>query len=70
MKRFENVACTVCGCVCDDLAITVEHGRITQAERACALAEPWFLGQNASQPPIAQIEGEPATLVNALDRAA
>lgn len=69
MKRFENVACTVCGCVCDDLAVTVEGGRITQAERACVLAEPWFLGQNVSHSPVAQMDGQPAALEDALDRA-
>ena len=34
----EDVACTVCGCVCDDLRITVERGRITQAHGACHLS--------------------------------
>jgi formylmethanofuran dehydrogenase subunit B len=45
---LENVACTVCGCVCDDLRITTDGERITRAERACALAEPWLLSQRAS----------------------
>ena len=52
MERvLENVACTVCGCVCDDLRITTDGERIVKAERACALAEPWLLAQRAiSQP--------------------
>ena len=70
MESFEHVACTVCGCVCDDLRITVENGRITKAEGACHLAEPWYLGQDQVQPPVAQIEGKPATLEAALIRAA
>src|SRR5947207_2361085 len=70
MKRIDDVACTVCGCVCDDLSITVENDRITRAERACYLAEPWFLAQNAVHPPTAQIDGQPAALDNAIDRAA
>ena len=24
---IRSVACTVCGCVCDDLTVTVENGR-------------------------------------------
>ncbi len=40
---MENVACTVCGCVCDDLRLTVSGDRIVRAEGACALSEPWLL---------------------------
>lgn len=54
---FENVACTICGCVCDDLRITVESGQIVRAERACRLAEPWFLGQDRSEVPSAMVRG-------------
>src|SRR5260370_15988228 len=64
----ENVACTVCGCVCDDLRITLDQGRIRKAEGACCLAEPWFLGQDSRQPPVAQIEGRPAPLETAVAR--
>ncbi|MBX3442347.1 MAG: formylmethanofuran dehydrogenase subunit B [Planctomyces sp.] len=37
-----DVACTVCGCVCDDLVVHVEGERLGDVERACPLAEPWF----------------------------
>jgi formylmethanofuran dehydrogenase subunit B len=70
VRILENVACTVCGCVCDDLRLTVEHGRITRAERACCLAEPWLLGLGDRQPPVAEIAGQAAELSAALDRAA
>jgi formylmethanofuran dehydrogenase subunit B len=49
----ENVACTVCGCVCDDLRVTLDGNRVVGAEGACRLAEPWFLGQDTRQPPVA-----------------
>lgn len=64
------VACTVCGCVCDDLEATVEDGRITQARGACRLAEPWFLSQNAEAPPAAEIEGQAVEPDEAYRRAA
>jgi formylmethanofuran dehydrogenase subunit B len=67
---FEHIACTVCGCVCDDLRITVEAGRITRAEGACRLAEPWFLGQESCRPPVALIDGEPVALESAVVRSA
>jgi formylmethanofuran dehydrogenase subunit B len=66
---FEAVACPVCGCVCDDLRVTVELGRITRAEGACRLAEPWFLTQPGVQAPPALVEGRPVPLEVALDRA-
>jgi formylmethanofuran dehydrogenase subunit B len=67
---FENVGCTVCGCVCDDLRVTVEGGRIIRADGACLLAEPWLLGQDTRQPAIAEIEGQPALLEAAVAKAA
>ncbi len=62
MELIENVACTVCGCVCDDLRITVDGGRVTKAEGSCPLSEAWFLGQDERQPPVAEIEGRPASV--------
>ena len=38
-----DVACTICGCVCDDLAVTVRDKRIVGVQPGCPLAEPWFL---------------------------
>ncbi|WP_052639625.1 formylmethanofuran dehydrogenase subunit B [Zavarzinella formosa] len=71
MKKtlFQNVPCTVCGCVCDDLSITVEGGRITSAEGACDLARPRFLEQNAYFPPVAEIRGESVPLDEAITAA-
>src|SRR4051794_6808976 len=67
---FADVACTVCGCVCDDLKLTVEAGRIVRAEGACSLAEPWLLGQDSRRPSIAEVEGHPASLKQGIIEAA
>jgi formylmethanofuran dehydrogenase subunit B len=56
--------------VCDDLQITVEHGRISKCQGACHLAEPWFLGQDHDRPPVASIEGQAVPLEAAVRRAA
>lgn len=69
-ETVENVACTVCGCVCDDLRLTLRAGRIVRAQGACGLAEPWLLGQDTCQPPVALVDGQPASLEAAIDRAA
>lgn len=67
---FENVPCTVCGCVCDDLSITTEADRVVSADRACHLALPRFLELNLPSPPVAEVEGQSATLDEAIERAA
>jgi formylmethanofuran dehydrogenase subunit B len=70
LRVIENVACTGCGCVCDDLRLTVSGGRIVRAEGACVLAEPWLLGQNAAFPSAVEVEGRPAAPETAVARAA
>jgi formylmethanofuran dehydrogenase subunit B len=67
---IEDVACTLCGCVCDDLRITVRNNRILHAQGACELAEPWLLAQNTQTSPTAQLEGRPADWDAAIGRAA
>ncbi len=69
-QTIPNVTCTVCGCVCDDLRVTVDGGRIVRAEGACHLAEPWLLAQNSSHPPAAEIDGVLAEPAAAFARAA
>ena len=68
--HFTDVTCPVCACLCDDLSITVEDGRIVRAERACSLAEPWYLQQDSRQPPMAEINGQPVSLDEAIAHAA
>ncbi len=67
---IENVACTVCGCVCDDLRVTVDGGRVVRADGACSLAEPWLLAQGTHHSPVAALEDRPVSLEEALGRAA
>jgi formylmethanofuran dehydrogenase subunit B len=61
----------VCGCVCDDLRVSVSGERITHIDGACRLAQPWFesLAESPKRPP-ASIDGVPVPLDAALDRAA
>lgn len=66
IQLISDVACPVCACLCDDLRVSVDGERIVRAEGACPLAEPWFLQQNSRQPPVAQIDGRPAALEDAI----
>jgi formylmethanofuran dehydrogenase subunit B len=67
-QTTSSIGCTVCGCVCDDLQVTVEGGRVTRADGACNLAEPWFLSQNSSSPPATEIDGHPVEAEAAYQR--
>jgi formylmethanofuran dehydrogenase subunit B len=69
-QTFEDVACTVCGCVCDDLRLTVEGEQITRAEGACPLSEPRLIGVTARRGAAVQIEGRPVAMELAIDKAA
>jgi formylmethanofuran dehydrogenase subunit B len=69
--QFDNVVCAFCGCDCDDISVTVENGRITQARNACVLGKSWFLSHGApAHLPVARIEGKPASLEPAIETAA
>src|SRR5437763_1891216 len=70
LKIVDNATCTFCGCVCDDMELTVEDNRITKAKNACVLGKAWFLNHHIEERPVALIEGQPATLEAAVDRAA
>jgi formylmethanofuran dehydrogenase subunit B len=70
LRVIENATCTGCGCVCDDLRLTIGDGRIVRAEGACTLAEPWLLAQNTQGAPAAEIDGRPVALEEAVDQGA
>ncbi|HVT29613.1 MAG TPA: hypothetical protein VHE81_16470, partial [Lacipirellulaceae bacterium] len=70
-QTFSDVACTVCGCVCDDLRLTFDGNQLTHADGACQLAQPWFNAlSNPPERPLATIDGRSTTLEYAIDRAA
>lgn len=55
-----DIACTVCGCVCDDLAISVSSNQLTAIHNACRLADPWFaaLSNTVDHSTSAQIDNQ------------
>ncbi len=68
MSIISDVACTVCGCVCDDLRITTDGKQLLQIEGACSLAEPWFLAQSSTVRPTAEIQGTAVSLDSAITK--
>jgi formylmethanofuran dehydrogenase subunit B len=70
LKVVSDATCTFCGCVCDDMELTVEDHKITKAKNACVLGKAWFLNHTVEERPVATIAGKPATSEEAVDRAA
>lgn len=72
IKIIKDATCTFCGCVCDDMELTVdldEH-RITKAKRACVLGRAWFYEHTLEDRPVVLIDGKEATLEEGMDTAA
>ncbi len=71
VRVIENATCTFCGCVCDDMDLTVEGNRITKAKNACVLGKAWFLEHHIDESrPEAMIQGAPATAAAGIEEAA
>ena len=73
MEAYANVVCPFCGCLCDDLVVEKENGRITVVKNACAIGRTKFLNHASDRAkPMVKREGEliEVTLEEAIDRAA
>lgn len=71
LRVISDATCTFCGCVCDDMELTVEGNTITKAKNACVLGKAWFLNHHIDDSrPVATIEGKPASFEEGVERAA
>lgn len=72
IRTVENATCTFCGCVCDDMVLTVDldEKRITKAKNACVLGRAWFAEHTIEDAPAALIDGKPVTVEAAVEEAA
>ncbi|MGC8873733.1 MAG: formylmethanofuran dehydrogenase subunit B [Chloroflexia bacterium] len=69
--QIDHVVCAFCGCVCDDLSVTVEENRVLELKNACVLGRAWMMGHAAHrEEPVARIDGRPAALEDAVEEAA
>lgn len=69
-RQIDHAVCPFCGCLCDDLRLTVSSGRITRAENACALALAGYAAFPRAAQPAALIDGRTAALDEAVEAAA
>ena len=69
---IEDVLCPFCGCLCDDIKVEVEEGRIVGVKRACRLGSSKIRGHERIRAPMVRRDGElfETTYDEAYDRAA
>jgi len=72
IRTVEHATCTFCGCVCDDMDLTVDVDakRITKAKNACTLGRAWFAEHTIEDRPFALIDGKAATTEEGVEAAA
>ena len=72
LRIIRDATCTFCGCVCDDMHLTVDlkANRITKAENACVLGRAWFKEHGVEERPMALIDGHEASTEEAIEAAA
>ena len=71
VQVYSDIACNRCGCVCDDLSISVAQDRVVKFQPDCSVATPWFESLRTALPSSpADINGRAADLEEALDEAA
>jgi formylmethanofuran dehydrogenase subunit B len=69
-KTIPNATCTYCGCLCDDIELSVIDNTITRAKNACVLGKKWFLNNRPQDLPPAYVNQQPATVEAAVAHAA
>ena len=72
IQIVKNATCTFCGCVCDDMELTVDldQKKITKAKNACVLGRAWFAEHGVSEGPAAAIDGREVPIEEAVEEAA
>ena len=76
MTEVKSVVCPICGCLCDDLEVTVEDNKIVKMKNGCAVCEAKMVhGYNSEErilKPLIRKEGKlvPVTMDEAIHKAA
>ncbi|WP_255333444.1 formylmethanofuran dehydrogenase subunit B [Methanocalculus taiwanensis] len=54
---IKDVICPLCGCLCDDIELTLRDNRVVECKNACSLGNAKFLAKNRLMKPIKKVEG-------------
>ena len=70
MTVYSDAVCPFCGCLCDDIEITVEGNEIVNARNACAVSRAKFLNHRLNSLSAPTVDGEKVGIDEAVDTAA
>ena len=75
MTIIKSVTCPICGCLCDDIEVTVENNEVVKMKNGCAVCEAKFLGykgEHRLRTPLMRKEGKlvPVSMEEAVHAAA
>jgi len=56
--RIDDVVCTFCGCLCDDISVVVENNNIISVDNGCTVCNAKLLGKNRLKSPVKKIDGK------------
>jgi formylmethanofuran dehydrogenase subunit B len=64
--KHEDVVCPFCGCLCDDLEVTVEDGHIVDIKNGCGISRSKFMSHGANRVEAPTIDGKKVSLSKAV----
>ena len=75
MSIVKSVTCPICGCLCDDIELTVENNEVTKVKNGCAMCESKFLSykcEHRIKTPLIRKDGKlvPVSMNEAVHKAA
>jgi len=75
MSIVNAVTCPVCGCLCDDIELTIADGKVVQVKNGCSMCESKFLNymsEHRTKTPLIRKEGKlvPVSYEEAIHKAA
>jgi formylmethanofuran dehydrogenase subunit B len=75
MPVINSVTCPICGCLCDDIEVTVENNEVVKMKNGCAVCEAKFIGykgEHRIHTPLMRKEGKlvPVSMEEAVHKAA
>ena len=67
--QYTDIVCPFCGCLCDDLEVTITDGHIESVKNACTISRSKFMNHHENRITSPTIKGKEETLENTVKRA-
>ena len=67
--KYEDIVCPFCGCLCDDLEVSVEDGHISEVKNACGISRSKFMNHGANRLEHPTVDGKKVSLERAVKEA-